>query len=158
MEIAALLPIADSRCDATKSEQIEAANKLLSEFRLQISEFQRSSPLWFWQLEPYFRFRTEIDPLLDQWIANLGRQTCADPNPLIALARFLGKRKKPGKRAKNTDRDFSITLAVVTKMESGVTLEEATALIAADYKLEADTVRKIYLRRYKEVRAARHQI
>jgi hypothetical protein len=47
---------------------------------------------------------------------------------------------------------------VLTKRESGVTFEKATALIAADYNLEADTVRKIYLRRNKEVRAARHQI
>ena len=154
-QIAGLFAIAEGRCDATEIEPTEAANKLHCEFRLQIAEFQRPNPLWFWQIEP---FRFLIDPLLDQGIAGWGRRMFAQENPTLAVARFLGKRQKPGKRAKNAKRDFSITRAVVTKMEGGMTLDDATDLVAPDYKLEADTVRKIYLRRRKEVRAARHRI
>jgi hypothetical protein len=141
-QIARLLII--SRGYTTDRECIEAVKSLICEYHLQIAEFKK-------------RERDVIDPLLMQGIGEWGRYIFAQPNPEIALGRFLGKRQKPGKRAKNIDRNFSITLAVLTKRESGVTFEKATALIAADYNLEADTVRKIYLRRNKEVRAARHQ-
>jgi hypothetical protein len=142
-QIANLLAI--SRPYATDRKCIEAVKSLLCEYHLQIAEYKKGQ-------------RGVVDPLLMQGIGDWGRYIFAQANPEIALARFLGKREKPGKRAKNTDRDFTITGAVVAKMENGMTLEEASPLIAAEYKLKADTVRKIYVRRNKEVRAARHQI
>jgi hypothetical protein len=160
LQIAELFAIASGRRRGTsESEQIEAANKLHCELRLQIAEFQRPNPLWFWQDEPFWVFdERKIDPLLNQLIADWGRYIFAQENPTFEVARFFGKRKKPGKRAKNMDRDFSIAGAVVTKMESGMRFEEACEEVASHYGLKDGTIKKIYVRRNKEVRAARHQI
>src|SRR5262249_509724 len=102
--------------------------------------------------------RAEVDPLLMQGVGEWGRYIFAQANPEITLARFLGKRQKPGKRTKNTDCDRDIAAAVVVKMDSGMTLENAVADVAADFSLGEDTIKKIYARKRKEVRASRHEI
>jgi hypothetical protein len=142
-QIAELLTI--SRRYANDRECIEAVKNLVCEYQWQIAEYKRGE-------------RAVIDPLLLQGIGDWGRYVFAQAKPEIALARFLGKRQGPGKRAKYTDRDFFIALAVITKMEGGMTLEKAIELVATDYGLEFDTIKKIYARRRKEARAARHQI
>ncbi len=93
-----------------------------------------------------------------QGIGELGLHIFAQDDPEIALARLLGTRQKPGKRTTNTDRNFSITRAVVTKMEGGMTLERAAVAVAKNYRLDPDTIKKIYVLRRREVRAARHEI
>jgi hypothetical protein len=170
VQIAELLAIAGSRRDATESERIQAVNRLLDEFRLQIEEYrkreytfrQRRSSHKLRKNSPRDivdpRLRNAIDPLLIQGIQEWGLAIFAQAHPIQALARFLGKKQRPGKRAKNAGRDFSIAHAVVLKMKDGMTLEDAAASVAADYrpklKLDADTIRKIYVRKQKEVRAA----
>jgi hypothetical protein len=118
---------------------------LICEYQLQIAEYKRGE-------------RKVIDALLMQGIGDWGRYIFAQPNPEMVLGRFLGKRQKPGKRAKYTDRDFLITHAVITKMEGGMRRDKAVELVAAEYGLEDDTIKEIYDRRKKEVRAARHLI
>jgi hypothetical protein len=149
-EITELLAIAGSRRDATESERIEAVNSLLREYRLQIAEYRRDK-------------RSSIDPILLQGIEDWGRRIFAEANPVVALARVLGK-QKPGKRAspERAARDISVTLAVIDLMGRGTTLEEASELVAADYtprkvgkrlSLKADSIRKIYIRNKTEQRA-----
>jgi hypothetical protein len=145
VQIAEFFAIAGQRRDAAESERIEAIDNLLHELRLQIEQYRKGE-------------RSEIDHLLMQGIKEWGLQIFAQADPVLALARFLGKRQKPGKRAKYSDRDFSIALAVITRREDGMTVEKACELVAADYGLDDETIRKIFRRRNKEVRAARHQI
>jgi hypothetical protein len=130
-QIAELLAVARLQRHATESERIEAVKYLLCEYRLQIAEFRRPRPLWFWQVEPFRVFDERvIDPLLEQGIEQWGRWVFAQAKPVLALARFLGERKKPGKRAKYTERNFAIALAVINKMEGGMTLEEAAQALS----------------------------
>jgi hypothetical protein len=149
-QIAELLAIAGLRRDATESERIEAINSLLCEYRLQIEEYRKDK-------------RGVIDPLLLQGIGDWGRRIFAEATPVLTLARFLGK-QKPGRRAspERAARDISVTLAVIDRMDRGITLEEASELVAAAYtprkvgkslSLKADTVRKIYIRNETEQRA-----
>ena len=149
-QIAELMAVAASRRDATKSERIEAVNSLLCEYRLQIAEYRRDE-------------RNVIDPLLLQGIEDWGRRIFAEADPVLTLARFLGK-QRPGKRVspERADRNISVTLAVIDLMDRGTTLEEASERVAADYSpqkvgkrlsLKADLVRKIYIRNETEQRA-----
>jgi len=142
-QIPGLLTI--SRRYSTDRECIEAVQALVREYQLQIAECRKGE-------------RDEVDRLLVQGVGDWGCHIFAQPNPEIALARFLGTRQKPGKRIKNTDRDRSIAAAIVTAMEGGMTLEEAAAAVAADFRLGEDAIKKIYARKRKEVKAARHQI
>jgi hypothetical protein len=128
---------------ALERERVEAVEKLLCEFRLQIEEFKKKE-------------RAEVAPLLMQGIGDWGRYIFAQDDPEDALARFMG-RPRPGKRAKNKERDVLIAGDVATKMDGGMTLEEAADEVAEKYRLESDAVVKIYTRNKIEGRAARHQ-
>jgi hypothetical protein len=116
-QIAELLAIAGSRRDANDSERVEAIKSLLCEYREQISEYQKHE-------------RGAVHPLLMQGIEDWGRRIFADANPTLALERFLGERTKPGKRAKNRDRDLSIALAVVIRETRGTKVREAIEAVA----------------------------
>jgi len=139
-QIARLLAI--SRSYSTDPECIEAVQHLVREYQLQIAEYKKGE-------------RDVVDALLMQGVGDWGRYIFAQPDPETALARFLGTKKKPGKRTKNTDRDRDIAAAVVTKMDGGMTLEDAVVDVAANFRLGEDAVKKIYVRVRKEVRAAR---
>jgi hypothetical protein len=125
-----------------ESRRIEAVNLLVSEYQLQVAEYKRKE-------------RAEIDPLLLQGIKEWGLYIFAQENPEIALARFLGKKQKPGKRATNTERHRDIALAVIEEMDGGAKFEKAIESVATEYGLEVDTVKKIYGRWRKELRADR---
>jgi hypothetical protein len=142
-QIARLLTI--SRRHSTDPGCIEAVQHLVCEYQSQIAEHKRGE-------------RAVVDQLLMQGVGDWGRHIFAQPNPEIALARFLGTKQKPGKRIKNTERDRSIAAAVVTTMEGGMTLEKAAAEVAEDYGLSTERVIAIYARKSKEVRARRHEI
>ena len=140
LQIAEFLAVAGSRRDATESERIEAVKKILFEYRLQITEYKGSQ-------------RSEIDPILEQGIAEWGRRIFADPNPTRTLARFLGHSQKRGKRAKHSDRDLSIALAVAIRERRGSNVAKAVEAVASHYRLKRDTVMKIYSRRKIEAKA-----
>ncbi len=141
IRIAELFAVANETRNATESERVEAVNELLSEFRLQLEQYRTGET-------------THIDPLLVQGIKNWGSRIFAKPDPILALERFLGARQRRGKRVKNTDRDFQIAVAVVEKMKSGMTLENAAEAVAWDYRpLEGDSIKKIYTRNHREAKA-----
>src|SRR5262249_47815775 len=103
-QIAELFATANSLCpDTSEHDRIEAVGRLLREFHLQIEQYQRKE-------------RTEIDRLLERGIADWGLKIFAQKDPLLALAKFLGKKQRRGKRAKNAERDRSITAAVLSKI------------------------------------------
>ena len=139
-QIARLLAI--SRRYSTDPECIEAVQHLVCEYQLQIEEYKKDE-------------RDVVDALLMQGVGDWGRYIFAQLNPEIALARFLGTKQKPGKRTKNTDRNRDIAAAEVTKMDGGMTLEDAIVDVAAAFRLGEDAVKKIYVRNRKGVRAAR---
>jgi hypothetical protein len=129
------------RRNTTEVERVEAVNSLLGEYLLQIEEFKRGE-------------RDALDPLLREGIEDWGRRIFAQEDPVTALARFLGKRQRPGKRAKHTARDFNIAVAVVIKMKDGMPLEEAASVIAAEHpSLKEETIRKIYVQNQKAAKA-----
>jgi hypothetical protein len=139
-EIAELMAVAGSRRPTDESERIDAVKRLLCEYRLQIAEYKAN------------RDHTP-DPLLIQGIDNWGRQIFAEPDPTLALARFLGQKSRPGKRATHTERDLSIAIAVVREMRGGNTLERAAEAVGLAYNLAPETVSKIYGLRHKEAKA-----
>jgi hypothetical protein len=87
-----------------------------------------------------------IDPLLVQGLKAWAFRIFLQSNSISVLERLLGIRRRPGKRAKNTDRDFPIAVAVAAKMKSGMTLENASYEVAEKHWLQADNVSKIYTR------------
>jgi hypothetical protein len=77
--------------------------------------------------------RDEIDRELLQWITMCLRRIAANVDPVVAMAEFLGRKRKRGKREKNTDRHFEIAVAVAKKMMlSGLSLEKAVFAVAED--------------------------
>ena len=140
IRVAELFAVANQTQDATEPERVEAVNELLSEFRLQWEQYGREEI-------------AQIDPLLVQGIKLWGCQIFAKINPVLALEKLLGARQKRGKRAKNTDRDFQIAVAVLDKMKSKLSLEEASEAVASDYNLDGDSIRKIYNRNHREAKA-----
>jgi hypothetical protein len=139
LQIAEFLAVAGSRRDATESERIEAVKNLLFEYRLQITEYKSGQ-------------RSGIDPILEQGITEWGRRIFADPNPTLALARFLGQSQERGKRAKHSDRDLSIALAVTIRGR-GSNIAKAVETVASLCGLKRNTVMKIYSRRKTEAKA-----
>src|SRR6516165_10587557 len=104
----------------TEEQQVAARVKLHDIYRVQTNEFRRGE-------------RGEIDRELWQWATMWLHRVFENPDPVIAMAEFLGRKRKPGKRSKNTDRDFDIAVAVAKKMMlSGLTLEKAVFAVAED--------------------------
>jgi hypothetical protein len=183
--------LALARRNSTDPECIAAVQTLMHEQRLQLAEFQRwhrraSLVREYWLrkyraqtaklqrcsrratsfpnsalLKPRQGERDAVDPRLMQWIKDLGCYILAQDNPEDTLARLLG-RSRPGKRAKNKERDVSIAGDVATKMDGGMTLEEAADEVAQKYwkkyRLGSDAVIKIYTRNKIEGRATRHKV
>jgi hypothetical protein len=82
----------------------------------------------------------------------------SEPKPISALQQLLGAREKRGKRAANVERDFQIAVAVVEKMNSDMTLDEATQVVASEFAakgiaLEPESIRKIYNRNHIAAKA-----
>ena len=143
IQIIELLGIANGNCDATVVERQEARKDLLSEFQ------------WQWeQLD--LKQIMQIDPLLVQGMKDWGFRIFAEPDPVLALEIFLGVRQRPGKRAKNADRNSQITVDVIEKMSAGITLATACVDVAPKYGLEPESIEKIY-KRYR-VAVKSHQI
>jgi hypothetical protein len=136
--VAELFGIANGLAGATERRRRIAVKQLLREYRLQIGRFQKTG---------------RIDPFLVQGIEDWGRKILSKANPVMALQELLGAREKRGKRAKNTERDFGIAVAVVREMSSGLSLERASEAVAANYQLEPDSVAKIYKRNHIEAKA-----
>jgi hypothetical protein len=123
----------------SESEHLEAVNELLREFRSQWEKLGRKEI-------------SRIDPLLVQGIADWGFRIFSNPDPILALEYFLGKRQKRGKRA-NAQRNLQITLTVLEKMRAGTSLEHAAEAVAVDYGLKTETVIKIYTRNHVKAKA-----
>jgi len=138
--VAELFAIANQNLDAPERSRRIAVNQLLDEFRLQAQRLGRSEA-------------TRIDPLLVQGIKDWGFRIFLNTNPVMALETLLGAREKRGKRAKNTERDFRIAIAVFGKMRLGLSLERAAEAVAADYGLEPDSIIKIWKRNKIEAKA-----
>jgi hypothetical protein len=137
-QIAELFAVANGIRDQTsESERREAMAKLLDEFRAECRRAQR-------EVEDHQKARAAtigaagrlsgvqitaeldalepgpvIDPLLVQGLKAWVFRIFLQPNSISALERLLGIRRRPGKRAKNTDRDFWIAVAVAGKMKPG---------------------------------------
>jgi hypothetical protein len=100
-----------------------------------------------------------IDPLLAQCMTGWGYRIFSEPKPILALERLLGMRKKRGKRAKNVERNFEISVAVAEKMMIlGLTLDKASEEVASEFAakhiaLETESIAKIYKHNYKAARA-----
>jgi hypothetical protein len=173
IQIAELLAVANGTREASESERHEAIAQLLGEFRSQCEQAGR-------EIEDHQKTRAAaigaeaaammtaaqitveldafglapvIDPLLVQGVKAWAFRIFLQPNPISALERFLGIRRPRGKRAKNTERDFWIAVAVVDKMKSGMTLEDASYAVAESCGLEGDSVKKIYNRNHREAKA-----
>jgi hypothetical protein len=141
LRISTLFAVANGRQDASEVERLEAVNELLREFRLQCEQYRQKEI-------------NSIDRLLVQGIKNWSFRIFIQPDPMVALARFLGKKQPPGKRAKDADRNFAIAKAVHKKMQAGMNLENATDATQAEYpSLNADTIKKIYVRSHKMVQS-----
>jgi hypothetical protein len=136
---------ARSRRYATDPECIEAVLSLRHECRLQVAEYQKDE-------------RDLVDPLLMQWAGDLGRYIVAQDDPVTALARLLGEKRRPGKQPVNTERDRNIAAAVVAKMAGGMKRDKAVENVAEGYGLSEDWVKAIYLRGRGEAKAARHKL
>jgi hypothetical protein len=137
-QIAELFAVANGiRDETSESERREAMAKLLDEFRAECQHAQR-------EMEDHQKARAAtieaagtlsdaqitaevdalepapvIDPLLLQGLKAWAFRIFLQPNSISALERLLGIRRRPGKRAKNTDRDFWIAVAVAGKMKPG---------------------------------------
>jgi hypothetical protein len=171
-QIAELFAVANGIRDQTsESERREAMAKLLDEFRAECQRAQR-------EVEDHQKARAAtigpagrlsdvqitaeldalepspvIDPLLVQGLKAWVFRIFLQPNSISALERLLGIRRRPGKRAKNTDRDFWIAVAVARKMKpGGMTLENASYEVAKTWGLEDGNVRQIYTRNHVEAR------
>ena len=134
--IAELFAIANgNQDDASETERIQAVNELLDEYRSQLEKFADE------KIE-------RIDPLLLQGIKDWGLRIFAKRDPVLALGRLLGLRRPRGKRAKNTERDLQIAVAVLTKMKLGMSLEDAAAYVAENcrFGLGVESIAKIYNR------------
>jgi hypothetical protein len=97
----------------------------------------------------------QIDRLLLQGIRSWGLGIFAAENPALALERLLGTRQKRGKsqRAETASRNRQITLALMDKMRSGMSLEKAAEALASDYRIEPESIASIYKREHKAVKA-----
>jgi hypothetical protein len=174
IQIAELFAVADGiRKDTSESERREAIDQLLAEFRSQYEQAAR-------EIEDHEKARAAvigeaeaagmsavqftakfhalgpgpvIDPLLMQGVKAWAFRIFLQPNPISALGRFLGTRHRRGKRAKNTERDFWISVAVVKKRKSGMTLDDASYAVAESCGLEGDSVKKIYNRNHLKAKA-----
>ena len=69
------------------------------------------------------------------------------------MAEFLGRKRKRGKRAKNSRRDFDIAFRVVEKMSTGISLDDAAVTVAKEVKLSPERVENIYKANYKAAKA-----
>jgi hypothetical protein len=144
LQVAELLAIASGRRRKTsEGERIEAARRIWHEYRLQVAEYRDGE-------------REVVDPILMQAVGGWGLDIFAQADPDWALVRFLGLRQRPGKRAKNEERNGSITLAMINHLEASMTVADATELVAEAYGLSSATVRKIYYRRRTEITTSRH--
>ena len=166
-QIAELFAVVNGHREASESERCEAIAQLLREFRSQCEQAGR-------EIDDYEKTRAAvvgtaeaapmitaacitaeldalapgrlIDPLLVQGVKAWAFQIFRQPNPIAALEKLLGIRRRRGKRAKNTERDFWIAVAVAEKMKSDMTLEKASYEIAEAWGLKDENVRKIYTR------------
>jgi hypothetical protein len=169
IQIAELFAVANGiRKNASESERREAVAELLSEFQAQWQHAQR-------EMEDHQKARAAIigaadtltdaqitaeldtlgpgpvvDPLLEQGLKAWAFRIFLQPNSISVLERLLGIRARPGRRTKNTDRDFLIAVAVAEKRKSGMTLENASYEVAEKHGLRDDNVRKIYTRNLVE--------
>jgi hypothetical protein len=133
--ITELIELADPQRHAVREEErISAINELLEIHRTQAEEFRRGE-------------RKIVNRLLQQWLTRWGLRIFAAPDPLSAMSMFLG-------RAINTERDFTIAVAVATKMTSeGITLESAAVSVAERFKKSPEWIQKIYKANRIEARA-----
>jgi hypothetical protein len=173
-QIAELFAVVNGHREASESERCEAIAQLLREFRSQCEQAGR-------EIDDYEKTRAAvvgtaeaapmitaacitaeldalapgrlIDPLLVQGVKAWAFQIFRQPNPIAALEKLLGIRRRRGKRAKNTERDFWIAVAVAEKMKSDMTLEKASYEIAEAWGLKDENVRKIYTRNLVEAKA-----
>jgi hypothetical protein len=99
--------------------------------------------------------RPLIDPLLVQGVKDWGFRIFSKESRILELElqKFLGVGSRRGKRAKYTERDFRIAVAVAEKMQLGSTLENASCAIAESFGLEPESIRKIYVRNSGEAKA-----
>jgi hypothetical protein len=155
------------RGNTSESERREAVAELLSEFQAQCQHAQReiedhqvalaaavtTTAAWTAAELDALGQGPLIDRLLVQGIKNWGFRILSQPDPIAALEKLLGTRRRRGKRAKNTERDFWIAVAVAEKMNSGTTLEKASFEVAETSGLEAGNVNKIYTRNLVEAKA-----
>jgi hypothetical protein len=168
--IAELLAVANGQREASDSERHEAVAELLSEFRCQFKEAGR-------EIDNYEKAReaavnkakgdadgitaaldaltagSPIDPLLVQGVKIWALRIFSQQNPVAALKELLGAQRRRGKRPRNEDRNFWISVAVAKKMKSGMRLDDAAYVVAEDYDLEGDSIKKIYKRNHREAKA-----
>jgi hypothetical protein len=144
--ISELIAVANLQVNnVTECERIAAIEILLSEYRTEVDQYKSG-------------VIGEVDRLLSQSIENWALQIFAQPDPVAALAVFLGRKRQRGKRAKNIDRDFEIAVEVAKMMFDGETLDNASAavaerLIERGIKISAERVENIYKANRVEAKA-----
>ena len=105
--------------------------------------------------QPERRKPAQVDPFLMQGIKDWGLRIFAKRDPVLALERLLGLRRPRGKRAKNTERDLQIAVAVLTKMKLGMSLDDAAAYVAENcrFGLGVESIAKIYNRTHRKAKS-----
>ena len=141
--IASLVSLLDHP-ETSKKERIIAIETLLRLYHTQIKEFERKE-------------RDAIDKYLMQTFATFGLRIFAKSDPLMAMAEFLGRKEKRGKRAKNTVRDFELAVEVAQRMADGNSLDDAAFAVADAHKddlnLSAERIENIYKANRSDARA-----
>jgi hypothetical protein len=141
--ISELETMAYRRPGYSEAERVAAAQELLAIYRSQFNERTAER-------------RREIEAALLQAINGLGQFIFAQPDPCVAMARFLGAKQKRGKRAKNQARDFELSLEVEKYRRAGLSLEQALERISAESKnpiLSTARIKNVHKRHKKEAAA-----
>jgi hypothetical protein len=137
LHVAELIGIANGNRNVSERERRIACKKVLREFRFQCQRLGKGEI-------------SRIDPLLVQCMTGWGYRIFSELKPISALERLLGTREKRGKRAKNVERNFEISVAVAEKMMIlGLTQDKASEEVALEFAakniaLEAESIAKIY--------------
>jgi hypothetical protein len=136
--------LADPRSGTPEAERMAAVDALLNLLRTEVGEYKRGE-------------RSDIDRPLISGFTSVGLRIFAQLDPLAALAEFLGRKRKRGKRSKNTERDFAIAVEVAKRIYDGMSLDDAAVAVAERLKgtvdLSPERIENIYKANSKAARA-----
>jgi uncharacterized protein YoaH (UPF0181 family) len=100
--------------------------------------------------------RDSVSRLLQQAVTEFALRIFADPDPVSAMDDFVQGKRKRGKRAVNAERDFRIAVRVAHKMNEGMSLDDACALVAEEeqeIRLSPERIENIYKAHHTEAKA-----